>query len=122
MESRPRIEDIFVPKGTRILVKQTITERIGVIFLPQKGQMGEKEEGTIVAVGKDVDENVYGIKKGMYVLYGKYAGVTFNYEREKFQLMDASDVLAEIIDDATWNESHGIKREPMDMIGRTYEK
>ncbi len=84
------------PVGKKILIKQEAAPQTyggGSIWIPDS-QREEECKGTVVAVGKDVEE----IKKGDYVQYADYISPTkMSHNDEEHLLIGQGDVLAILV-------------------------
>ena len=85
----------LVPLFDKIIVQRKKEERTsGGIILPPSAQEGSLKatEGIIIAVG----ESAEGVMVGDKILFGKYSGSDFQHNREKFIIMNDTDVLCRI--------------------------
>ncbi|RME85099.1 MAG: co-chaperone GroES [Caldilineae bacterium] len=88
------------PMGERILVKiiKQADKTSSGIYLPETAKE-KPQEGEVVALGPDVDEDEVPLKVGDIVMYPKYSGTEIKIDYEEYLLIDAGDVLARIIRD-----------------------
>lgn len=87
----------ITPRGKRILVKRD--EAKGKvsdygISLPENSEEEQKAFGTVIAVGKGIDD----VKGGDRVIFGAYAGETIEEDEKgkkvEYKLLDDEDVIA----------------------------
>ena len=82
----------LIPLGDRLVIKQVVAEETTKSGIVLPGQTKEKpQEATIVAVGKDVKEN---LTAGDVVVYSKYAGTNIKVDDEEYIIVKEEDVLA----------------------------
>ena len=82
----------LVPLGDRLVIKQVVAEETTKSGIVLPGQTKEKpQEATIVAVGKDVKEE---LKAGDTVIYSKYAGTNVKVDDVEYIIVKEEDVLA----------------------------
>lgn len=82
------------PLGDRVLielVEQEETTASGIV-LPDSAKE-KPQEGKVVAVGKDAEED---IKVDDRVIYSKYAGTEVEYDGKEYLIMSKNDILAVI--------------------------
>ena len=80
------------PLGDRLVIKQVVAEETTKSGIVIPGQTKEKpQEATVVAVGKDVKEE---LKVGDTVVYSKYAGTSIKVDEEEYIIVKEEDVLA----------------------------
>ena len=80
------------PLGDRLVIKQVVAEETTKSGIVIPGQTKEKpQEATVVAVGKDVKED---LKVGDTVVYSKYAGSNIKVDEEEYIIVKEEDVLA----------------------------
>lgn len=80
------------PLGDRLVIKQVVAEETTKSGIVIPGQTKEKpQEATVVAVGKDVKEE---LKVGDTVVYSKYAGSNIKVDEEEYIIVKEEDVLA----------------------------
>ena len=80
------------PLGDRLVIKQVVAEETTKSGIVIPGQTKEKpQEATVVAVGKDVKEE---LKVGDAVVYSKYAGTSIKVDEEEYIIVKEEDVLA----------------------------
>ena len=80
------------PLGDRLVIKQVVAEettKSGIVIPGQTKEM--PQEATVVAVGKDVKEE---LKVGDTVVYSKYAGTNIKVDDEEYIIVKEEDVLA----------------------------
>ena len=94
-ENREFKEEDFmnlIPLGDRLVIKQAVAEETTKSGIVLTGQTKEKpQEATVVAVGKDVKED---LKVGDVVVYSKYAGTNVKVDDEEYIIVKEEDVLA----------------------------
>ncbi len=85
------------PIGERVLIKPFEGEEKtkGGIYIPDSAKETRKE-GEVVAVGTTKDGKELPLKKGDRIIYGGYSSDEFEFEGEKFIILDFKDVLAKI--------------------------
>ncbi len=83
------------PFGERVLIQPTqeAEKTKGGIYIPESAK-GNKKEGKVVAVGTTKEGKELPLKKGIHILYGGYSGEEFEFEGEKYLIVDFKDVLA----------------------------
>lgn len=82
----------LIPLGDRLVIKQVIAEETTKSGIVLPGQTKEKpQEATVVAVGKDVKEE---LKAGDIVVYSKYSGTNIKVDDEEYIIVKEEDVLA----------------------------
>lgn len=82
----------LVPLGDRLVIKQVVAEETTKSGIVLPGQTKEKpQEATIVAVGKDVKEE---LRAGDTVIYSKYAGTNVKVDDVEYIIVKEEDVLA----------------------------
>ena len=82
------------PLGDRVLielVEQEETTASGIV-LPDSAKE-KPQEGKVVAVGKDAEDEV---KVDDRVIYSKYAGTEVEYEGKEYLILGKMDILATI--------------------------
>ena len=80
------------PLGDRLVIKQVVAEETTKSGIVIPGQTKEKpQEATVVAVGKDVKEE---LNVGDTVVYSKYAGTNVKVDDEEYIIVKEEDVLA----------------------------
>jgi chaperonin GroES len=84
------------PIGERVLIQPTQDEEKtkGGIYIPETAKEGKKE-GIIIAVGTK-DGKELPLKKGDKILYGGYSNDEFEFNGEKFIILEYKDVLAKL--------------------------
>ena len=98
------------PLGSRVLIEQTIQERVGMIFIPETGLAQQKDEGLIVGIGAEVTH----VKVGDYVIYGKYSGMPLRLGQKRYLVLDVGDIAAVIDNSDTW----AVDKCPKDMVAQ----
>jgi chaperonin GroES len=85
------------PMGERILIKilEQADQTSSGIFLPETAKE-KPQEGEVVALGPEVDEDEVPLRPGDIVMFPKYTGTEVKIDGTTHLLMDASDVLARI--------------------------
>jgi len=85
------------PMGERILIKilEQADQTSSGIFLPETAKE-KPQEGEVVAIGAEVDEDEMPLQAGDVVMYPKYTGTEVKIDGVTHLIMDASDVLARI--------------------------
>jgi len=82
----------LIPLGDRLVIKQVVAEETTKSGIVLPGQTKEKpQEATVVAVGKDVKEE---LNVGDTVVYSKYAGTNVKVEDVEYIIVKEDDVLA----------------------------
>ncbi len=82
----------LIPLGDRLVIKQVVAEETTKSGIVLPGQTKEKpQEATVVAVGKDVKED---LKVGDTVIYSKYAGNNVKVDDVEYIIVKEEDVLA----------------------------
>ncbi|MBQ2745774.1 MAG: co-chaperone GroES [Lachnospiraceae bacterium] len=80
------------PLGDRLVIKQVVAEETTKSGIVLPGQTKEKpQEATVVAVGKDVKEE---LNVGDTIVYSKYAGTNVKVDDEEYIIVKEEDVLA----------------------------
>jgi chaperonin GroES len=85
------------PLGERVLIKvlkQSAQTESG-IYLPETAKE-KPQEGEVVAIGPEVDEDDTPLAVGDIVMFPKYTGTEIKMDGEDYLIMDASDILAKI--------------------------
>jgi len=85
------------PMGERILIRilEQADQTSSGIFLPETAKE-KPQEGEVVALGPEVDEDEVPLRPGDIVMYPKYTGTEIKIDDKTHLIMDASDVLARI--------------------------
>ncbi|HID33989.1 MAG TPA: co-chaperone GroES [Anaerolineae bacterium] len=85
------------PLGERVLIKvlQQASQTESGIYLPETAKE-KPQEGEVVALGPEVDEDDTPLAVGDIVMYPKYTGTEIKIDGEDYLIMDASDILAKI--------------------------
>ncbi len=85
------------PLGERVLIKvlQQASQTESGIYLPETAKE-KPQEGEVVALGPEVDEDDTPLAVGDVVMYPKYTGTEIKIDGEDYLIMDASDILAKI--------------------------
>ncbi|NOX63708.1 MAG: co-chaperone GroES [Chloroflexi bacterium] len=88
------------PLGERVLIKILKQEdrTSAGIYLPETAKE-KPQEGEVVAIGPDVDEDETPLKVGDVVMFPKYSGTEVKIDGEEHLLIEAGDILARIIRD-----------------------
>lgn len=88
------------PMGERILIKivKQADQTSSGIYLPETAKE-KPQEGEVVALGPEVDEDESPLQPGDIVMYPRYTGTEVKIDGEDHLIMDASDVLARIVRD-----------------------
>ncbi len=88
------------PLGERVLIKILKQEdrTSAGIYLPETAKE-KPQEGEVVALGPDVDEDETPLSVGDVVMFPKYSGTEVKIDGEEHLLIDAGDILARIIRD-----------------------
>ncbi len=86
-----------MPLEERVLVKVELTEEKtqSGIYLPDTAKE-KTQQGEIVEVGTCEDFEKMGIKKGVKVIFAKYAGTEIKILNEDYLILNKGDVLARI--------------------------
>jgi chaperonin GroES len=87
---------ILTPIGERVILKPIKQEErtASGIFIPESDD--KKKQGTIIAVGKDKNNNPLPLYQGDKVLYSAYSNEEFEIDNQKFIIVDFKDVIAKI--------------------------
>ena len=82
----------IVPLFGRLIIKKKEVRQVGLIIVPHNAKSMETSEGEIVAIGGEV----FFLKEGDYVIYGKYAGAPIEIDGDsgKYVIMNEEDVIA----------------------------
>ena len=90
----------IAPLGERVLIKILKQEdrTSAGIYLPETAKE-KPQEGEVVALGPDVDEDETPLSVGDVVMFPKYSGTEVKIDGEEHLLIDAGDILARIIRD-----------------------
>ena len=85
------------PMGERILIRilEQADQTSSGIFLPETAKE-KPQEGEVVALGPEVDEDEVPLRPGDIVMYPKYTGTEVKIDDKIHLIMDAGDVLARI--------------------------
>lgn len=85
------------PLGERVLIQvvREAEKTKGGIYIPESAK-GNKKEGKVIAVGTTKEGKELALKKGTHILYGGYSGEEFEFEGEKYLILDFKDVIATI--------------------------
>ncbi len=88
------------PLGERVLIKvlKQASKTESGIYLPETAKE-KPQEGEVVALGPEIDEDETPLAVGDVVLYPKYTGTEIKIEGEDYLIMDAGDILAKIYRD-----------------------
>ena len=88
------------PMGERILIKilQQADQTSSGIYLPETAKE-KPQEGEVVALGPDVDEDETPLNAGDIVMFPKYSGTEVKIDNEDHLIIEAGDVLARIVRD-----------------------
>ena len=85
------------PIGERVLIRPIKTESKtkGGIYIPESAKE-EKKEGEVIAVGKTKGGKPIELSKGDRILYGGYSSDEFEFDNQKYIMLDFKDVLAKL--------------------------
>ena len=85
------------PLGERVLIKilQQASQTQSGIYLPESAKE-KPQEGEVVALGPEIDEDEVPLSIGDTVLYPKYTGTEIKVDGEDHLIMEAGDILAKI--------------------------
>jgi len=85
------------PLGERVLIKVKKKEEKTShgLYLPESAQE-EKKQGLVVAVGTTKEGKELPLKAGDIILYGGYSSEEFEFNGEKFLLIEFKDILATV--------------------------
>ena len=92
------------PFGCRIIVKEKVLEKVGMIVMPKTEHSMKPTEGMVLAIGEDVTT----VKPGDDVFYGRYSGIKIQRGGEEFYLMNDEDILCEVVQMSL--EEHEVKQ------------
>ena len=83
------------PKNDRLLISPDATpdKTEAGIIIPESAK-DRPNQATVLAVGPKVDN----IKEGERILFGKYAGTTFQLDDISYLLIREQDVIAEVLE------------------------
>jgi len=86
-----------MPLEERVLVKVELTQEKtkSGIYLPDTAKE-KTQQGEVVEVGTSEDFDKMGIKKGVKVIFAKYAGTEIKIDNEDYLILNKTDVLAKI--------------------------
>ena len=76
-----------------IKVKKKEEKTTHGLYLPESAQE-EKKQGTVVAVGATKEGKELPLKAGDIILYGGYSSEEFEFNGEKYLLIEFKDILA----------------------------
>jgi chaperonin GroES len=84
------------PIGERVLIRPMKAEAktASGIYLPEPED--KKKEGEVVAVGTDKEGKPLPLSEGETILYGGYSSEEFEFDKEKYLIIDFKDVLAKV--------------------------
>ena len=82
------------PRNNRLIVKRDATSdrTASGLFVPTAEK---KMTGVVTATGTSEDNDDH-IAEGEHVLFGKYAGTEFEWEGQKYLLLESKDIIAVI--------------------------
>ena len=85
------------PIGERVLIKpkQESERTKSGIYLPDSMKEGKKE-GVVVAFGTSKEGKELPVKKGDIILYGGYSSDEFEFDGQKYIIIEFKDVLAKL--------------------------
>ncbi|MBI4018918.1 MAG: co-chaperone GroES [Candidatus Aenigmarchaeota archaeon] len=84
------------PVGRRVLIRPVKEEKTkGGIYIPESAKEGRKE-GEVLAVGTGKDGNPLPLKKGDRVIYGGYSSEEFEFNGQKYLVIQFKDIVAKI--------------------------
>ena len=85
------------PLGERVLIKilQQASQTQSGIYLPESAKE-KPQEGEVVALGPEIDEDDVPLAIGDIVMYPKYTGTEIKIDGDDHLIMDAGDILAKI--------------------------
>ena len=89
------------PVADRVIVKYFETEdktASGIVLPESSKEKTQQAEVIAVGGGKVVDGKEVQVKPGDRVIYGKYTGTEIKYEREKYLVINADDIIAIVKD------------------------
>lgn len=86
------------PLGDRCVIQivEAESKTESGLYLPDTVDKEKPEQGKIAAVGDGEKVMALGLKKGMTVLFGKYAGSDIELDGKKYKVVGHEDVLAVI--------------------------
>ena len=84
------------PIGERVLIKPIKSEQktASGIYLPESEE--KKKEGQVIEAGHDPQGRPLPLKAGDIILYGGYSTEEFEFDKEKYLIIDFKDILAKI--------------------------
>lgn len=76
--------------GDKVIVIRDEPDEVteGGIIMPKSGKEEKPDQGVVVAVGPES-----GVTEGETVVFGKYSGVEFTVDGEKFLAIRAGDIM-----------------------------
>jgi chaperonin GroES len=83
------------PLGDRVVVEPAKAEEktVSGIIIPNDAQE-KPNQGTVVAIPEESDDNKVTVKVGDTVLYGQYAGTEIDIAGNNYLIMSETDILA----------------------------
>jgi chaperonin GroES len=97
VDHAPVVKKVFTPRGTTLLVRRVTLEELSTIIDTEKIEKERPAEGTVLRVGKKVDDVIV----GDHVIFGKYAGTEFKLNGEVLLIMDEEDIKGTVEDEPT---------------------
>jgi chaperonin GroES len=92
---RSRSYSRIIPKGDMLQVDRRDPEIIsagGVLIPDETLDKDRPAEGVVISIGPKVED----VKKGDYVIFGKYAGVEYQFGAEKILFMREDEIIATV--------------------------
>jgi len=85
------------PLGERVLIKilKQASQTDSGIYLPETAKE-KPQNGEVVALGPEIDEDEVPLQIGDTVMYPKYTGTEIKIDGEDHLIIDASDILAKM--------------------------
>ncbi len=78
------------PVGERLIAKRKEVKQVGRIIIPGTTKQMEATEGKVIAVGREC----LFCKAGDNIFFGRYSGVEIERGKEKYVVMNESDIIA----------------------------
>jgi chaperonin GroES len=78
------------PIFSRIIIKRKEIDKIGSIIVPVSAESMKATEGTVLAVGDEVDI----VSEGDTVFFGKYTGAEIERGGQKYIVCNEEDIIA----------------------------
>ena len=79
----------ITPLFSRLIVEEAVLKQVGSIIIPQNSREMRLTEGTVVAVGDEVES----VKVGDEVYYGQYVGFPLKRGGKEYRCMNEEDLI-----------------------------